>query len=349
MADLLGNTMKALKVNGEHWVEVAESPIVSPSENEVLVKVEAAGINPTDWKHAKFLSEKGVIAGCDFAGTVVEVARHGSQLKNIQIGDRVGGFVHGSKYPDKGAFAQYLTVEAGMTFKIPKNVSFEEAATVGVPFFTAAQVLYHRLGLPEPDFPATTAYSILIWSGSTAVGQYAIQLARLSGLSVITTANPSHHDHLVKLGADVCLDYKDPEISKKIREAAHDNLRFALDCISDEDSVQKCVESFGKDGGKLCTLMVQQKDFGRKDVEILYTLLYTAAGKPFDMRGKHFEAKPEDRSFHEKWLTIASRLFESGKIKFLKTENRGGLENVGQAYQDIIDGKNRGIKYVINP
>lgn len=74
------------------------------------------------------------------------------------------------------------------------------------------------------------ALQILIWSGAPGVGLYAIRLAKLSGAEVVTTAGPHSHERLKKLGADAVFDYKDPEVSKKIREWG--TVDFAFDCIS---------------------------------------------------------------------------------------------------------------------
>jgi NADPH:quinone reductase-like Zn-dependent oxidoreductase len=74
---------------------------------------------------------------------------------------------------------------------------------------------------------------LLVWAGSTGVGMYAIRLAKLSGLRVVTTSSPHNHELLKKLGADAAYDYRDPEVSKKIREWSGGSINFALDCISE--------------------------------------------------------------------------------------------------------------------
>jgi NADPH:quinone reductase-like Zn-dependent oxidoreductase len=87
-------------------------------------------------------------------------------------------------------------------------VSFEAAATVTVGVLCAGYGLYAVLGLPWPtSTPNAFTESILIYGGSTATGTIAIQLAKLSGLRVITTCSPKHFDLMKSLGADLVLDY----------------------------------------------------------------------------------------------------------------------------------------------
>jgi NADPH:quinone reductase-like Zn-dependent oxidoreductase len=102
------------------------------------------------------------------------------------------------------------------------------------------------MGLPLS--PGTSQTPVLIWSGSTSVGQYAIQLAKSAGCFVITTASPARHSYLKELGADVCFDYKDPNVISQIKQVAKDKLAYAFDCISAKESIkQVCAALTGKD------------------------------------------------------------------------------------------------------
>lgn len=90
-------------------VAVVVSDVAVPTirPNEVLVKVKAVALNPTDWKHVEFLASPGATVGCDYAGTVVKVGRE--VTKEVQIGDRIAGFVHGStRYAMKMAHSQSM-------------------------------------------------------------------------------------------------------------------------------------------------------------------------------------------------------------------------------------------------
>lgn len=120
----------------------------------------------------------------------------------------------------------------------------------------------------SPDSP-----QVLIWSGATAVGQYAIQLARAAGYHVITTASPKNHALLEKMGASEVYDYKDENIPEKISKE-HPILSVALDCISEGGTQSLAVRSLGSKGGKVTVLLKPEEDAAklRNDVKIIHTL-----------------------------------------------------------------------------
>jgi NADPH:quinone reductase-like Zn-dependent oxidoreductase len=92
--------------------------------------------NPTDWKHLDSLSPAGAILGCDFAGTVVQV---GADVKGVSKGDKVGTFVHGGKFEDKGSYAEYAKVPSDMLLDL-NGVDLKEGVTFGIGYITAAMV-----------------------------------------------------------------------------------------------------------------------------------------------------------------------------------------------------------------
>ena len=114
--------------------------------------------------------------------------------KPFKKGDRIAGFAHGGNavYHEDGAFSNYITAKGDVQFKIPDNLSFEEAASLGVGLLTVGQVLYHILKLPYPGDvkgDEKEKLPILIYGGSTATGSLAIQFAKLSGAMVVTTCS----------------------------------------------------------------------------------------------------------------------------------------------------------------
>lgn len=115
-------------------------------------------------------SPPGCIVGCDFVGIVEST---GSEVPIELKGQIRGGFLRGSSNKENGAFAEYVRTPWDITFEVPKNITPQEAASAPIPLFTACQVLYLRLGLPRPnqDNNNVKGQWILIWSGSTAVGQ----------------------------------------------------------------------------------------------------------------------------------------------------------------------------------
>lgn len=118
---------------------------------------------------------------------------------------------------------------------------------------------------------------ILIWGGASAVGQYAVQLAKLSGLQVIATASPKNHELLKSLGADAVFDYRDPEVSNKIRQFSGNKLAHAVDTIAEGDTTALTTASFGSEGGYAALLLPAKSS--REDVKAEFSLVYTLFGK----------------------------------------------------------------------
>ncbi|CBX90740.1 similar to oxidoreductase [Plenodomus lingam JN3] len=273
--------MKALKVQQPGLLEVldVERPKIRPGF--CLVKVQAVALNPTDHKHLHYISCEGCTLGCDYAGIIEEV-RPGSSLKK---GDRIFGFLHGAnlEHPEDGAFSQYTLVREGLQAIIPKSLSFEQAASLGVAITTVGMGLCQTLQLPLPGDRSSENTSVLIYGGSTATGTMAIQIARLAGLDVITTCSPANFALVKSLGASVAFDYNDPRCAEDIFKHTRGQLYHALDCISEGKSVEICSEGLSKDTAvqpaRYCSTL--PVDFPRKDVISTFILAYTAVGEAF--------------------------------------------------------------------
>ncbi|PIL26203.1 hypothetical protein GSI_11958 [Ganoderma sinense ZZ0214-1] len=191
---------------------VQATDIPQPGPGELLVKVEAAALNPIDWQiqaFGLFIEKYPCILGSDGAGTVVKV---GEGATSFAVGDRVA--FQGSLDPVQkslsGTFAQY-------TLAIPVNIPFDAASSIPIALPTAALVLYNedpstqsvRLTPPwaEGGPGKYAGKSAVVLGGSSSVGQYVIQLARLSGFSpIIATASLHNAEHLKSLGATHVVD-----------------------------------------------------------------------------------------------------------------------------------------------
>lgn len=148
----------------------------------VLVDVRAVAMNPTDHKHIDTWNNKGLLAGCDFAGVVSKLGS--GYKKDWKVGDRICGFVHGGNelQGEDGAFAEHIVAKADTALRFPENMTFEEASTLGVGVITVGQALFMQMGISKPVIghtPPAKGNYILIYGGSTATGSIAIQLAKL--------------------------------------------------------------------------------------------------------------------------------------------------------------------------
>jgi NADPH:quinone reductase-like Zn-dependent oxidoreductase len=181
-------------------LESTEKPI--PSDNEVLVKIKAAGVNPLDWHYLRgspYIMRLGTGLGApdetrlgvDFAGTVEAVGKNVKQFKP-------GEDVFGGK---TGAFAEYVTIaeDRALTHK-PVNVSFEQAASVPISAITALQALRDK-GQLQPG------QKVLINGASGGVGTFAVQIARAIGAEVTGVCSARNAEMVRSIGADHVIDY----------------------------------------------------------------------------------------------------------------------------------------------
>ncbi|GAA5955314.1 hypothetical protein JCM8115_001912 [Rhodotorula mucilaginosa] len=340
--------MKTVVVSSKGNTEVRDVPVPEPGAGEVVVKTSAIALNPTDWKHRDFLAPPGSWLGCDFAGKVEKV---GSGVDNVRVGDRVAAFVHGGQWEGEGSFAEYVKAQAGLVWRVPDNLSDEEAAAAGgIGPWTAIQALYMRLGLNLPNSPSKDREPILVWGGSTSVGLYALQLLKASGYTPISVSSEKNFDLVKKFGAAAVFDYNDPETPAKVAKA-YPSLQYGLDCISEGKTTVSIVKAIAaaKGIGRVVTLLVNKdseiKEYADK-VKVEMTLVYTVLGVEFDWPGMTFPAMPNDKTRMEEWCSkYLPELFQSGTIKPNPIQSfSGGLDNITEGLNYIKEGKNRGVK-----
>ncbi|KZT72281.1 GroES-like protein [Daedalea quercina L-15889] len=262
--------------------EVRTGPVPTPGAGEVLLKVQAAALNPADWKIVEYVvfEKYPMILGADAAGVVEEV---GEGVTNLRKGDRVltnglyGEYEH-------SAFQQYMLGYANVTAKIPDNLSFEEAATIPVGLATAAVGLFYHgaesgsAGLYPPwetdGRGKYTGEAIFIVGGASSVGQYVIQLAKLAGFSpIITTASPHNAVSLEGLGATHVLDRNLSEdvLIEKIRDITSAPVKVVFDAISLPETQEFAYRVLAPGGTLVIDLEAQVKST-TADKRIIYII-----------------------------------------------------------------------------
>lgn len=224
---------------------------------------------------------------------------------------------------------------------------------------TAAQGqgLYQSLGLALPTAPIATREPVLIYGGSTGTALLGIQLARLSGYRVLTTASPRHFEKLLAapVGAEAVFDYSSPTCAADIRAAAGGPLRLAWDCIASADTARLCaaaLTSDPKDGaahyGSLLPVSNDVVKGANANATNALTFAYTALGDPFT-KGFTIPASRADFEFARTFWDLARDLLADGKLKVASlTVNAGGsgLDGVLHGLQLFREGKVSGTKMV---
>jgi NADPH:quinone reductase-like Zn-dependent oxidoreductase len=192
---------------GPEVLKLVEAPRPTPGAVEILVKVHAAGVNPTDWKtreRGRFNAgaEPPFVLGFDVAGVVEEV---GAGVTLFHPGDEVYGmplFPHPA-----GAYAEYLVTPTRHCAPKPRNLDFVQAAAVPLAALTAWQALVDTAKLDAGQ-------RVLIHGAGGGVGHLAVQIAKARGAHVIGTASAGKHALLAELGANELIDYQTEDFGR---------------------------------------------------------------------------------------------------------------------------------------
>lgn len=179
----------------------------APAENEVLVRIEAASLNPVDWKLASTGFQTWTrqhVLGLDAAGEITAI---GSGVDAFRPGDQV--VWHGD-LSKPGVFAEYAVVPQHVLSHIPSGVGFVAAAAVPCAGYTAFQALIRKAHIKPGD-------NVLVQGAAGAVGGFGVQIAAQAGARVIALAKASAVERCKALGADVVLDRDDADLAEKVR------------------------------------------------------------------------------------------------------------------------------------
>ena len=188
---------------------VVDLPRPTPRTNEVLIRVEAASVNPTDWKHRAnggFLGEPPFVLGWDLSGVVEEV---GIGVARFSPGDEVFGML---SYPfGHGAHAEYVAAPAAWFAPKPASLDHVQAAALPLVSLTAWQALVENARIQPGQ-------RVLIHAAAGGVGHVAVQIAKARGAHVIGTASAGKHDFLREIGVDEPIDYREVDIAEAVSD-----------------------------------------------------------------------------------------------------------------------------------
>ncbi|HET9169790.1 MAG TPA: NADP-dependent oxidoreductase [Actinospica sp.] len=232
----------AERAGGPEVLKPAEVERPTPGATEILVRVHAAGINPTDWKSRSGggLAKRTfpLILGYDVAG-VVEAVGPGVTL--YQPGDAVLGMPLFPHLP--GAYSEYVVAPARHFAPKPEALSFEEAAGLPLAALTAWQGLIDTGKLKAGQ-------RVLVHAAAGGVGHIAVQIAKSLGAYVIATASAEKHEFVRRLGADELIDYRETDFVDVLCDQPVD---VVFDPIAGDYSGRSL--RVLKDGGKLVSIL----------------------------------------------------------------------------------------------
>ncbi|KAG2361296.1 GroES-like protein [Suillus spraguei] len=325
--------------------EIGSRSIPSPGAGQLLVKIESAALNPVDYKikdYGLIVTDYPAVLGTDIAGIVEEL---GEGVENFRKGDKVLeiSLAHGKFINDFTAFQQYTLTNASYTAKIPPNESFDSAVTVPVGLDTALVGLYGNhfgAGVTPPWVKSVELNTpIVILGGSSSVGSYAIQLARLSGFyPIITTASPSNEELVRNYGATHFFDrnLSGEQLKTAISKVTDSPIGVIYDAISLPETQSVAWELLANDGVLIVTLFASVKEDEGKGRKVVHTF-----ANP--------HAPQNEELCHRSWALVEKWLSE-GTIKPNKYEVlQNGLEGIIGGLERMRLGQVSGTKLVAHP
>lgn len=265
---------------GPDVLKLEELEIPQPADDEVLVRVRAASVNPVDYKIRSGSYSGGkplrdpTVLGRDVAGTV---ERCGRAVQNLKAGDEIFAMLDGGP----GGYAQYVTIKADLCAPSPQHLDPVAAAAVPLAGLTAWQGLFDEGHLQAGQ-------RVLIHGGAGGVGHLAIQFAKARGATVFTTVASEDVDFVRSLGADTAIDYQRERFEDRVRD-----VDLVFDLIAGE--TQDRSWTVLKDGGTLISTLSKPSE---------------EKAREHHARATNYRAHPDGGE-----LTEISRLIDSGKVK----------------------------------
>lgn len=222
-------------------------------EGEVLVRVQAAGVNPVDAAVAKGMLDEVIpaqfpaIPGWDVAGVVEE---RGHAARRFDEGDEVYAYARRPEV-QHGTFADYVVLPECYLAYRPQEITVEEAGGIPLVGLTAYQSLFQFGDLQEGQ-------TLVILGASGGVGTLAIQLAKSAGATVIGVASDENQNYMKDLGADHTIDYKAGDVGEAVSSVAPEGIDFIFHC-SRGNSLDQSIDTL-KSGGQLISITNSQPD-----------------------------------------------------------------------------------------
>ncbi|QSW99003.1 NADPH:quinone reductase [Haloterrigena alkaliphila] len=321
--------MRAVRLH-EHGdadvLQVDEVDRPDPAEDELLVEVAAAGVNPVDTYFRDGSYEPVDVPftpGVDLAGVVAET---GAGVEDFQEGDRVFGTGIGNG-ASQGAYAEYATVPTDRVVHLPDGADLTEAGAAGVAAVTAWRALVDHAALDPAEY-------CLVHGGSGGVGHAAVQIADAVSAHTITTASEEYHDDLEDLGAETVLDYARDDLADAVLEASDGGVDAVLDHRLD-DYLQFDAD-VAATGARVVGIGENSPDPGfsndgaarSKDVSYQFMSMFNTPDLRVPLRG-------------------VAHLLERDRLS-IELARRYGLEEASQAQRDVMNDSFLG-KLVLEP
>ncbi|KAK5173988.1 uncharacterized protein LTR77_001067 [Saxophila tyrrhenica] len=336
----LAATHLALTVNEQLQYSLTQVSTPHLDEHEVLLRTKAVGLNPIDWKTVEYkfcMPELPWINGRECSAIVEGV---GSGVKSLSKGQRVWTSTY---YRDRraGCFQDLVVAPEHTVIPMPRGVSFEGAASLGVCGLTAAMTIWKWFEVPMHRRRQTRSSSrddrfALIWGGSTITGQFAIQIAAEAGFKVIAVASERTQRKLLDLGAHhvVARDGKSlAAIASEIERIGEDKIVLGIDLASPETAAVGVACLSKSQSARFAPLAMPSPPIDApENVEIV------------NVEMKRFVLDPTSKQYAVRLASLVGQ----GRVKLPKVVAlAGGLQDVEAGLRRIRGGDMGGSKLVV--
>ena len=297
-------------------------PIVN--ENEILVKVEAAGINRADimQRQGKYPPPKGAsdILGLEISGEVVEL---GKSVSRWRTGDNVFGLIPG------GGYAEYAKIHQDMAIKKPDELSFEEAAAIPEVFLTAYQALYWNARLKVDNY-------VLIHAGGSGVGTAAIQLVKVEKAHPIITASRGKLNNCIELGAEKAIDYNTEQFDEEVLKFTNNNgANIIIDFIG-ADYFEKNIRCLNQNGKLIFLASLSGAKIKEVDIRKIMSKWISIIGSTLRTRDLDYQIR-----LTKDFAEYSMEKFKTGKLKPV-VDKIYSWKDAAEAHEYIEEKKNFG-------
>ena len=311
-------------------LELREVPMPEVKDNDVLIKIRTAGVNPLDNMiirgEVKMIVPYSfpLVMGNEFVGIIENV---GKNVRKFHPGERVYGRMELKRI---GAFAEYAAIDQSAIARVPEYLSDEEAAAVPLTALTAMQAL----ALMKPKKGET----IFISGGTGSLGAMAIPVAKSYGLTVITNGNGAGEERVRRLGADRFIDYRKEDYAKTLSD-----MDYVLDTLGDRELEKE----FGvlKEGGVLVSLRgMPNGEFAvRSGMSVIKRLLLRVAGRKYDQLAARRNQKYYFIFVHEDGAALEhiSEIFGQNHLE-ASVDGVYPLDEVNEALKKVASGGSKG-------
>ncbi len=312
-------------------LEIRDVPLPVLEDDEVLVRVKAAAVNPLDnmiiHGEVKLIVpyKMPLIMGNEFSGIVEKTGKNTTRFK---VGDKVYGRMPLKKI---GAFAQYAAIEESALALMPDYLSFEEAASIPLTALTAMQAF--------EIMQVKSGESIFISGGTGSLGAMAIPIAKSLGLHVYTNGSKENEERVRKLGAERFIDYKKENYVDVLTNVDH-----VLDTLGDRELPNEF--KVLKKGGNLVSLrgLPNGRFAKRNKMSLFKQILFQIAGRKYDKMAAKNKQTYDFIFVHEdgKQLDRINQIFNKTHPIETSIDTIFSLDQINEALSKVRNGKSKG-------